>query len=121
MLIYQKIQSHGSNLRSMFVSILVRDTTSNHVSIVDSVHLEDVVLVQPAVEHFVEGIQEQNHLKYDLNEIFTKPSPHLSRRTLLDHLDEVHQVTEVDGDRIILVCVHCLPLLIFLTSKYSIL
>ena len=57
-----QIQSHGCNLRSMLVSILLWDSRGHHVGIIDCINLEDVILAEATVKHLVVGVEEENHL-----------------------------------------------------------
>ena len=59
-----KIQSHGGNLRCVLVAVLDRKSTGHHVAVVDGLHLVDVVVVDPGVEHLVQVVQQCDHLQW---------------------------------------------------------
>ena len=113
MVYHQNVQSHGSYLRSMSVTILLRNTRGHHVAVIHSVHLhqgdyisyflhltvhlEDIILAQAAIKHLVERVKKCDHLKHDslYHSSYYYCDSDLRRSALLHHLYEVKNITEV--------------------------
>lgn len=65
----EEVESHGSDLADMTVTVSQRKPTDDHVGIAYCLHLIDVVMVDDAVEQRVEIVEEVYYLFKPINSI----------------------------------------------------
>ena len=58
----QEVKSHLAYLHSVMLTVGDGNPRGNHVGIPDSLHLVDVVVINPVIEHLVEVVEELNDL-----------------------------------------------------------
>ena len=58
----QEVKSHLAYLHSVMLTVGDGNPRGHHVGIPDSLHLVDVVVINPVIEHLVEVVEELNDL-----------------------------------------------------------